>query len=134
MKEALQAGRSRRVPGRGPARFVLPALLLVVAFAVFAWGTAYKTSLYKAPEVGRAPAKLCTRASDASRAQLERAVESPVIHPIYTGVLALVYTALHPPLRVRNLLLALEADHTPPYLRSSSSLFHRPPPVSLHLT
>ncbi len=47
----------------------LPFLLL--AFMVFAWGTGYKLSLYKAlREDGSTPAKLCTRVGDAAQSAL----------------------------------------------------------------
>src|SRR5277367_5667437 len=52
----------------------LPFLLL--ALMVFAWGTGYKLSLYKAPlKDGAAPAKLCTRASEAARSALTAVAE-----------------------------------------------------------
>ena len=51
------------------------ALLLVLGFLVFCWGTSYKVSLYENAGPGRAPAKLCTRASDDSKAEVERAVD-----------------------------------------------------------
>ena len=66
----------------------LPFVLL--ALMVFAWGTGYKLSLYKpAPKDGTAPAKLCTRDSDAARSALLDASESH-------GTMALV--ALRAPL------------------------------------
>src|SRR5277367_4155153 len=47
----------------------LPFLLL--ALMVFAWGTGYKLSLYKAlREDGSTPAKLCTRVGEAARSAL----------------------------------------------------------------
>jgi len=45
--------------------FLRGPLFLLLALMVFAWGTGYKLSLYKAPpKDGTAPAKLCTRSSD----------------------------------------------------------------------
>jgi hypothetical protein len=56
----------------------LPFLLL--ALMVFAWGTAYKLSLYKAsPKDGTAPAKLCTRASEAARSALRDAADGQAL-------------------------------------------------------
>jgi hypothetical protein len=56
----------------------LPFLLL--ALMVFAWGTGYKLSLYKALRAdGSTPAKLCTRASEAARSALDATEDQPVI-------------------------------------------------------
>lgn len=72
IRSKAQAAIFRRPLAHTPLYAVL---LFVLGFCVLSWGTAYKTSLYKAPETGRAPAKLCTRASDDSRAEVERAVD-----------------------------------------------------------
>jgi hypothetical protein len=54
-------------PSRSEWRFPLFGLLCaVLPIAVFAWGTAYKLSLYKT-ERNCAPAKVCTRGSDATK-------------------------------------------------------------------
>jgi hypothetical protein len=47
-------------------------LCVALAFTVFAWGTGYKLSLYKA-EHQSSPAKLCTRGSDTAKNALDRA-------------------------------------------------------------
>jgi hypothetical protein len=47
-------------------------LCVYLAFMVFAWGTNYKLSLYKAERQG-SPAKICTRGSDAAKNALDRA-------------------------------------------------------------
>jgi hypothetical protein len=47
-------------------------LCVSLAFMVFAWGTNYKLSLYKAGHE-TSPAKLCTRGSDASKSALDQA-------------------------------------------------------------
>jgi hypothetical protein len=49
-------------------------LCFSLSFLVFAWGTNYKLSLYKAHREG-SPAKVCTRGSDAAKSVLEQAVE-----------------------------------------------------------
>ena len=52
-------------------------LILLLAVAVFAWGTSYKLSLYKASPPGNvAPAKLCTLASNLAKNQLDRTVDA----------------------------------------------------------
>ena len=61
----------------------LPFLLLAVM--VFAWGTGYKLSLYKAPlKDGTAPAKLCTRASEAARSALTTVAENSQIVALFS--------------------------------------------------
>ena len=47
---------------------------MVLPFAIFAWGTAYKLSLYKA-ENNCAPAKVCTRGSDAAKSNISQAID-----------------------------------------------------------
>jgi hypothetical protein len=50
-------------------------LCISLAFTVFAWGTSYRLSLYKA-ERQSSPAKLCTRGSDAAKNALDHATNS----------------------------------------------------------
>jgi hypothetical protein len=52
-------------------------LCLTLAFMVFAWGTNYKLSLYKAGHES-SPAKVCTRGSDAVENALDRAAGGSV--------------------------------------------------------
>jgi hypothetical protein len=60
----------------GPARSVRCLPFLLLALMVFVWGTGYKLSLYKpASKNGTAPAKLCTRDSDAARSAVLDATE-----------------------------------------------------------
>lgn len=47
-------------------------LCVSIAFMVFAWGTSYKLSLYKAGHES-SPAKVCTRGSDAAKSALDQA-------------------------------------------------------------
>ena len=104
-------------------------LLPLIAFSVLAWGTAYKTSLYRPPIAGRAPAKLCTRASDESKAGAERAVAEAALHPIESAALVALYIALYPPASSVQRRSANDADHKPVYLRELPTLFRRPPPL-----
>jgi hypothetical protein len=69
---------SRATTQNGPVRSRRRLPFLLLALMVFAWGTGYKLSLYKAPpHDGNAPAKLCTRASDAARSALLDASQGP---------------------------------------------------------
>jgi len=70
--EPLNASRHPR-PSRSKWRFPLFGLLCaVLPFTVFAWGTAYKLSLYKT-ETNGAPAKVYTRGSDAAKSNISQA-------------------------------------------------------------
>ena len=62
-------------PSRSEWRFSLCRLLCVVLpLLIFAWGTAYKLSLYKT-DPGGAPAKVCTRGSDAAKNIVTQAID-----------------------------------------------------------
>jgi hypothetical protein len=62
-------------PSRSEWRFPLCRLLcLVLPLLIFAWGTAYKLSLYKT-DTGGAPAKVCTRGSDAWKNSVTQAID-----------------------------------------------------------
>jgi uncharacterized membrane protein len=61
-----------------PYRFIRCVQLMLLALMVFAWGTGYKLSLYKAAtENANAPAKLCTLVSDAARTAVLEASNGP---------------------------------------------------------
>jgi hypothetical protein len=111
-----------------PASWLMAAILLITAASVFGWGTSYKLSLYKsAIEQGKIPvAKLCTRASDAAKAD----VEMSVTRSDDVAVSLSVDVSLPPPAphirtvpieyaRPRDLLAAWD----------SPALFLRPPPT-----
>ena len=49
---------------------------MVLPFMICAWGTAYKLSLYKT-ETNSAPAKVCTRGSDAAKSSVSQAIDWP---------------------------------------------------------
>jgi hypothetical protein len=55
-------------------------LCVFLAFSVFAWGTGYKLSLYKADQ-HREPAKVCTRGSDAARSSVDHAATGCKVWP-----------------------------------------------------
>jgi len=55
-------------------------LCLYLAFMVFAWGTSYKLSLYKAGHES-SPAKVCTRGSDAAKNALDHAADDHTLAP-----------------------------------------------------
>jgi hypothetical protein len=62
-------------PSRSKWRSLLFGLLCgVLPFTIFAWGTAYKLSLYKT-ETNSAPAKVCTRGSDAAKSSVSQAID-----------------------------------------------------------
>src|SRR5580658_7992582 len=57
-------------------------LCVSLAFMVFAWGTNYKLSLYKAGHES-SPAKVCTRGSDTAKSALDQAVYGPTVAPVH---------------------------------------------------
>jgi hypothetical protein len=101
-------------------------LCLSLAFLVFAWGTSYKLSLYKA-EHENSPAKVCTRGSDAAKNALDHAVDgSAVAHtPLSMAVLFsfIKGTEDHPLDRLRD-----EGDISLAPLSLAPTLYLRPPP------
>jgi hypothetical protein len=68
---ALKHPRSSRFKWRSP---LFGLLCAVLPFMIFAWGTAYKLSLYKT-ETNSAPAKVCTRGSDAAKSSVIQALD-----------------------------------------------------------
>jgi hypothetical protein len=73
-QEPLNALKHPR-PTRSKWRFPLFGLFCaVLPFTIFAWGTAYKLSLYKTDK-GGAPAKVCTRGSDAAESSVSQAID-----------------------------------------------------------
>lgn len=67
-----------RPPGSGGLLPFCGALCLSLGFMVFAWGTNYKLSLYKA-DCQSSPAKVCTRGSDAAKHALDHAVDDSAV-------------------------------------------------------
>jgi hypothetical protein len=100
---------------------------------VFVWGTSYKLSLYKVEHATTsAPAKVCTRGSDAARSAVEQAADGPQV-----GQTALLVAALYSfdqtaetyPLHARR----EEAVRDLSPLRRAPILYLRPPPYEGHL-
>jgi len=101
-------------------------LCVSLAFMVFAWGTSYKLSLYKA-ERDSSPVKLCTRGSDAAKNALEHAAGrgAEARAPLSIAVLCspLQGTGDKPVYRLRD---EATIDRSP--LRRAPILYLRPPP------
>jgi hypothetical protein len=65
-------------------------LYLALAVAIFVWGTGYKLSLYKVERgTSSAPAKVCTRGSDAAKTAVEHANDHPDVAeiPVFSAAL-----------------------------------------------
>jgi hypothetical protein len=103
----------------------------VLAFMVLAWGTGYKLSLYHAEQTS-APAKVCTRGSDAARCAVECAAAG---RNADQRVAAVVYVKIDPgfPNKVAHEALEDGGSEISP-LRLSPVLHLRPPPAGLRLT
>jgi hypothetical protein len=87
-RTALKRMSQTRISGPKGLHSFCGLLCVSLAFMVFAWGTSYKLSLYKAEHQG-SPAKLCTRGSDPARNALDHAAGgSAVAHaPLNIAVL-----------------------------------------------
>lgn len=104
----------------------------MLALMVLGWGTGYKLSLYHVhPSSATTPAKLCTRASDTAKSDLDRAATGTVVEPTTPLWAALVVSDLgfFPSLR-------REEEGFDPVPKTSSSRFNpasyrRPPPAYL---
>jgi hypothetical protein len=100
---------------------------------VFVWGTSYKLSLYKVERATTsAPAKVCTRGSDAARSAVDQAADGPQVGQTALLVAALFdfdETAETYPLDRRR----EEAVHDLSPLRRAPILYLRPPPYEGHL-
>ena len=105
-------------------------LLLLLALAVFAWGTSYKLSLYKTlPPGSSTPAKLCTRSSDLVKGQLDAATNGhEVLHRVVLPGLVPIVVELAFPLYRRTSQDSLASEFSP--LRDIPVLHLRPPPAS----
>jgi hypothetical protein len=101
-------------------------LCVYLALMVFAWGTSYKLSLYKAEHQG-SPAKLCTRGSDAVANELDRAAGSSAVAPAPLSITVLFSTLQgtgeNPLDRLRDEAIV---DRSP--LSRAPILYLRPPP------
>jgi hypothetical protein len=101
---------------------------LVLAFMIFAWGTGYKLSLYKVESAPcSAPAKVCTRGSDAARIAVDHAAGDPA--PAQAPSLAAVLISLDSfaePYAIHRLQDEVVDDLSP--LSRAPILYLRPPP------
>jgi hypothetical protein len=100
---------------------------------VFVWGTSYKLSLYKVEHATTsAPAKVCTRGSDAARSALDQAADGPHLSP--TALLVAGLFSLDEPTEtyaIEGRRGEAERDMSP--LRRAPILYLRPPPYEGHL-
>jgi hypothetical protein len=101
-------------------------LCVSLAFMVFAWGTNYKLSLYKAGHE-TSPAKLCTRGSDAEKSALDHAACTHTLAQMPFRIAALFslpqWTEDYSADRLTNEAVS---DLSP--LRRAPILYLRPPP------
>jgi hypothetical protein len=81
MSQARTSGSGGLLPFYG-------VLCLSLGFMVFAWGTSYKLSLYRA-EHQSSPAKVCTRGSDAAKHALDHAVNGNAVAHVPLSMVAL---------------------------------------------
>lgn len=106
--------------------------VLLLAALVLAWGTAYKVSLYRQARITRAPAKLCTHASDSAKSQADASLlpaPEPLLEIVlFSGTVLLLWRSLaYEPVRTP----ALFALAPPLRFASIPQIAFRPPPVSL---
>jgi hypothetical protein len=115
---------NRRQVGWSPGSF----FFLLLALAVIAWGTSYKLSLYKASAAeGLTPAKLCTRASDIVKGQLDDATDGHnILHQVSLPNFVRVQVKLAFPIFCRIAQDGLASEFSP--LLEAPVLHLRPPP------
>jgi hypothetical protein len=115
---------NRRQIGWSPGSF----FLLLLALAVITWGTSYKLSLYKTSSAeGLTPAKLCTRASDIVKGQLDDATDGHnVLHHASLPNFVRVQVELAFPIFCRIAQDSLASEFSP--LLEAPVLHLRPPP------
>jgi len=119
-----------RISGPKGSLSVSGFLCLTLAFMVFAWGTNYKLSLYKAGHES-SPVKVCTRGSDAAKSALERAAGSPAAAQIHLPISALFALSQESEVRFHDRLSdEVVGDLSP--LSQAPILYLRPPPDERH--
>lgn len=105
---------------------------MLLAMAVFAWGTSYKLSLYKTAYSGKSmpEAKLCTRASDIAQSEIAAAVSGALPHPPRSSFLILAFLACLAMAASGPVLDRIRQKSPPPRFTTAftPSLFFRPPP------
>jgi len=111
------------------ASWLTVAVLLFTALSVFVWGTSYKLSLYKsATEQGKAPAaKLCTRASDVAKSDVDASVHQIPVAPEYSLATS-VELLIEVERRAHALPVQPPRQRTFQEVRYVPALFFRPPP------
>ena len=93
---------------------------------IFAWGAAYKLSLYKT-ETNSAPAKVCTRGSDAAKSRVLQALDGrKVFGKSITPPLPVNFRIVSPG---RDEVAQSETCQVIPPLQSCPLLAARPPPI-----
>lgn len=128
MDRLPRSGRSAMLSkARVGLPFGMKAALLFLAIAVFIWGLQSKLALYKASSHD-APAKLCTRASDAAKSDCDHAtdggkLEQGTLLPALLSLTRLMPLHLLPSDAQDELARCLSP------LRSTPILHLRPPPV-----
>jgi hypothetical protein len=114
-------------PSRSQWRFPLYGVLCVILpFTILAWGTAYKLSLYKTDKNG-APAKVCTRGSDAAKSSVSQAIDCHKV--IGNGAAPSLPVDFRLVLPAPHDVALPEAFQVILPLRSTPILAARPPPI-----
>ena len=128
---------STRLPLLGKSwidRCVNGVFPLLLGLMVLGWGTGYKLSLYRSHAAhAAAPAKLCTRASDMAKGELDLAATGTVVEDTTPLWADLVLSGLEP-------FPSLRREENGPGLvpkaspsRLSPASYRRPPPAYLSL-
>jgi hypothetical protein len=102
---------------------------LFLAVMVFAWGTAYKLSLYE-PGQHDTPAKVCTRGSDAAKSSLDYAADGRKLQQTSVSLICVSVMCASHVLPIVNSKQPVTAEDLTP-LRSTPILHLRPPPAKL---
>lgn len=103
----------------------------MLPFVIFAWGTAYKLSLYK-PDKGGAPAKVCTRASDAAKSGVSQAIDGHKVlgNGISPSQPVTSFLVIHEPAQIA----LFEAFQAVLWLQAGPTIAARPPPLGFHFS
>ena len=88
MKAKLEKASQNRNPIHKGLISFYGAVCISLAFTVFAWGTAYRLSLYS-PGCETSPAKLCTRGSDSAKDALDHAAGGNAVAHAPLGIAVL---------------------------------------------
>lgn len=126
-REALGSNTTKE---NGWSRSIRCLPFLLLALLVFAWGTSYKLSLYKAlrERDGATPAKLCTRVSDTARSGLIDASEGHRAMALVARWMPLFAPAMASPDSYRRRMEDGQSMNPSPF-RPPAALDLRPPPM-----